>query len=726
MSNDNDSEFIDTQNGNNLPQNEDNNTDFAEEHRKLKTLKYDRSLIRSKNTRLVNQLSSLVTDEPELSILSEWRATITETLDCLHDMEEKIKNLTENLQLNYENADIENYNKYMTQSQVLLIKIESRITDLASANQDANLTAPLTTASLSNSNLNNASKSKCADNNSDMNNVLTKFMEVMNTFNNNQSKPCIKPVKVPLPEFDPDTPGASFKDFKFQLELYFQQHASSIAEDMKPFYLRQHVKGKAALMVQSIPSNQSYTFLMDLLERAYSHERKEKHEVIKQLINLEYKADHSFYANISSIVNIMKLNKMSIEDVQRHFAWSCLPIPIRNNIKSITGNQDPTLDEIIDNIFDAQRLLNENNEVRQVKNKIKPFENKFNEKSTSKRAVAATNIQKQETSGSNKKPQRTQGKQKGGFKPSDKNKSNQESKSKPRDKGKSSNNSNNATPKKPFCSLCYHDHNNYEHFFDQCSVYSNYDARLKRIRELDACEVCGFMHTTKNCKIVNPRCFRCQGNHTMSMCNKPKETQAQPTQQSAGVAVCAEGTEPHASLLPSLCANVNNQVIHALLDSGCQTSFIRESIVHEHNLPILKDRVPLTINGVNTKKDYIIKQVKVPIKIAGQMHEFICFTLPEIDLSIKVPGVKELVDLVQSFDCKLADRTLFHVENDKLAKFDLIIGISDLTKLKLKTAYLGNACVWEVGDLTILFGDVDSMISDLAIFKYNAFCDHNE
>ena len=248
------------------------------------------------------------------------------------------------------------------------------------------------------------------------------------------------------------------------------------------------------------------------------------------------------------------------------------------------------------------------------------------------------------------------------------------------------------------------------------------------VLELNGCETCSYVsHKTSDCNIKNVQCFFCQGSHTRAMCNKISkeninENKGETEQSSAGVAICAEANSASSALLPSLSANINSQVAHLLLDSGCQSSFILESIVHEHKLPIIKEGVPLTINGVNSKKNYVSKQVKVPVKIAGQTYEFDCFTLPKIDLSIKVPGTKDLVNLVQSFDCKIADRTLYHVENDRISKFDMIIGISDLAKLKMTNTYLGNTCFWKVNDLTILFGNVNSMISDLTSFKQSVFC----
>ena len=448
-------------------ENPENSSEFIEEETKLENLKLNRSLLRSKNTRRVTEISDLVASEIEIENLKQWRISMQASEKALTAIEDKIKNLSENLQKPYNEKDIEKHNKYVEQTISLLNLIEIRINNVASMDDKTNADAT-------------AFNSKFVTQEDFYKTFANLFEKLGDKIGNMQEKSPLHPVKVPLPEFNPDISGSSFKDFKFQLELYFQQH-ENIAENMKPFYLRQQLKGKAASMVNCIPSSETYASLIDLLERAFSHKNKEKYDVIKSLISLEYKADHSYFASLSAILNIMNLNNMTIEDLQRYFAWNCLPIVIRNNIKSLTGNQDPTLFEIKENIFDAQRLANENYEARQIKNKSMPIENKLKESRSNRAIAAALNVQGHANSSNanSKQNAQTPSQQKKGAS------ANKELKNKSENNNAISNAQNNANAKTPFCSLCHKDNNNFKHWFNECEVYSDYDARLKRIRQLN-------------------------------------------------------------------------------------------------------------------------------------------------------------------------------------------------------------------------------------------------
>ena len=195
------------------------------------------------------------------------------------------------------------------------------------------------------------------------------------------------------------------------------------------------------------------------------------------------------------------------------------------------------------------------------------------------------------------------------------------------------------------------------------------------------------------------------------MCTKPESAKSEATvSQTAGIAVLkAENSQVESSILPSLTATIKNETIHALLDSGCQGNFIKEELVSKYNLKILQSKIPLSINGVNDIKNYKTYQVLVPIKIGNSVHEIKCFTLPELNLKIKVPGIKSLVKKINQLGCELADTTLYELTDDCFKPFDLILGISNFVDYKIKSCYVGQANLWEANDGLILLGNLQSL-----------------
>ena len=673
---------------------------------KLYQLKQTRTLQRTNNTKLCNDALKIEKEETNVNNIISWHHSIQQNFASLKHIEDQITTICQNLQLEYNQNDLETYNKYVVQTKDTLDSLTKKLQLLLlnKVDKDLDTTQNLdNTIQNSNNSLNEATVSTTR-----MEQLLEKFLELQNPSS-------VEPIKVPPPEFDPDS-NQSFQNFKYDLEQYFKHHAKKINSDSKPYYLRKQVKGKAHEMLQNVSRELPYEDLIALLESAYSNEIKEKYDSIKDLITLEYKNSVDYFAELTVIENTISVNEMSIKDFQRYFAWNCLPIPIRNNIKALAGSQDPTYKDITDNIFHAERLTKEQNEPRQKQNKNYNLRSSGRYNSNKNKSVAAaTNIQRQTPTNINKFKGKPQVSRKGpnAFKPGHNNRNSLGGKSEYISSG---------SPSNPYCSLCRHNGDNDKHLFSKCSIYKDLDARIKRLKEIGACLICTYYHDTKNCYFKDIKCGKCNLNHTLSLCTKKEEPKEGSIYRSANIALCSQGLQPHSTLLPSLSANINNHTVHLLLDSGAQSNFISEKIVKEHNLKVIKDNIPLTVSGVNSKREYNIKEVKVSINIAGRLHQIDCFTLPQIDLSIKVPKVHELINIVQSFNCELADRSLFHVQDNQIAKYDLILGISDLSKLRLKPVYLGDTCLWQINNLTILHGNVDEMIADLNAFKHSVFC----
>ena len=164
---------------------------------------------------------------------------------------------------------------------------------------------------------------------------------------------------------------------------------------------------------------------------------------------------------------------------------------------------------------------------------------------------------------------------------------------------------------------------------------------------------------------------------------------------------------------------VGNSSIHSLLDSGCQANFLRDDLVTKLNLEIVKQRVPLSINGVNSKKTYVMKEVILPIEISGKKQELRCFSIPEIGINMQVPGIQELAQNATEIGLSLADNTLLDCINDKVTDFDLIIGVNDFAKLVIETCFIGNICMWKSGEQIIFLGNIEEVAEEINIIYSN-------
>ena len=661
----------------------------------LDDLKQLRAIKRSKNSKLHTQVADLVDSLCDADLLADWYATFKKNFDALKDAEQEIIDLSAKLGQSYDDVDKSRHKKYLDQARQALDRIEQR--QIYLHNNQSQATSGAQVSGMQNAQILNIAKEMCKQ-------VVTQM-----SF---QSQP--KPVELRLEEFYPDKKGASFQHFIFSLEQYFSKYPH-FSDSIKLQYLMQQMRGRAADFVTRLPTvSATYDELKSKIEKAFCNKIKERDDVIKALINIKYTDSADFYSELHAIVSIMKNLNATLDDLQRYFAWRCLPLHIRNKLVNATSNSDPSLNEIFDNIHSAHHASNQDRELYKEEkiNKGRDYKERDNKnyRSNAKKdnvTAFATNVQADATS---TKPKKATNKN-----------VNKGLQNNNKSEGNKHNYSRGALGKKPLCPLCAKDGKEANHFLSVCKVYETVPARIKRIRELNGCERCSFTnHETKSCKIPNMKCQNCQEAHNVSLCpkiNVKSEAVSAQNNASAGVAVCAQGNTPYGSLLPSLSVNVMGYNVHTLVDTGCQNSFIKEQIIHDKNLEIIEQNIPLTINGVNSNKVYVTKKVKVPIKINNITHYLYCLTLPEIDLNINVPGIENLVKLFTSFGCTLADKTLENINSNKIAEFEMILGINDFHILNIKPSYLGNMCFWDVASESILFGNVEKMVDDLESLK---------
>ena len=265
--------------------------------------------------------------------------------------------------------------------------------------------------------------------------------------------PFFHQVKMPelkLPIFD----GEKYKNlhaFLAQLEDAFKRDRTT--EPSKFLYLKGQLKGKPLEMVESLHvGQQKYSFVKNLLMRAYARPMAEKFDLIQKMTEMKYADPITYFGTINDLKSSVNFLNMSIMDVLLYFSWKGFPNNMRTVLSNITGKSNLSLDEIEDQIFEAASRLKEHAAFRNEEKK------KFEYKSKPKKEVAnlATNVatsnkEKQDLS-SSKKP---------------------EAKKTTKNKPKSS-----QPKKKKFCSLCYSDEKEANHFLAYCEVYKQPRTKL--------------------------------------------------------------------------------------------------------------------------------------------------------------------------------------------------------------------------------------------------------
>ena len=619
----------------------------------LQAIKDTRRGVRSNFTRLANKIKRDVTYEEDINVLEELDHEIFGYIDNL----EKIERQHKSLDSGYDLDDAHKHKSYVDTYETASVLIQRRIIELKNVSKSPSS--------------NNASSTVLSNENIKL---------LLETVQKSIAAP--QTPKVSLPVFDSEKEGNNFVAFILEMEDFFKNNNTD--ESQKYGYLRGQLKGRALNMLEGLPFDQrNYAFAKKLLTAAFADDCKQKQNTLKSLMDLQYKDSLSFYSQLNSIYSNFQFSKITVEDIIQFHAWRCLPAGVRNNLLTIVGKAQPSLSDILDNVFSAQQRVDEYLELKGGNKRPQAAKNqKFNQhkkKDEKGMTTLATNVQK-------KSNEQTENKS-GSFK----------SKKAKRKKNKD-----------PFCSLCNKDGTDFNHSLASCEVYKDAFSKLKRLKELSGCNQCGFAsHDSSKCKMNKLKCSKCEGRHIVTLC-----TSNGVATTTAGVAVLnatEEKNSINSSVLPTLQVSIKNKNYRSLLDSGCQANFLREDLVKELQLPILEERVALSINGINNRRNYVIKQVEALIKVGATEFKAKFYTLPSIDISVNVNGLHDLIDDFSKLGIKLADPALMNSGPDVLDNFDLIIGISDFKNLNITNVFIGNACLWETNDHVIIFGDIDDL-----------------
>ena len=304
--------------------------------------------------------------------------------------------------------------------------------------------------------------------------------------------------------------------------------------------------------------------------------------------------------------------------------------------------------------------------------------------------------------------------------------------------------------KKVDCGLCKADKKDYHHNMDVCPVYTTAKLKYDKLRNLKACTKCSFLnHQTSKCvfKFKSP-CRFCQGGHMSFLCLKPKSlnnntatcrVEKEQNEESGDDNDDVINNESHllvveashmsnattTMVLPTFTAHLKSEKfdlpVRCFKDSGCQQTFICDTIASILDLPIVKSQVPLKVHGFNSSKMIYTKIVRIKLLIGSKEFDHDAICIDNIRTQFSTEGIKPVIDEFTSKGYALADENYSHIHTDKVNNIDLIVGtdldhilpisyvnFGDPNKPNTLSSYINSP----VG--VMFSGDVDKMRSNLS------------
>ncbi|KAL7642353.1 UNVERIFIED_CONTAM: hypothetical protein RMT77_006914 [Armadillidium vulgare] len=127
---------------------------------------------------------------------------------------------------------------------------------------------------------------------------------------------------------------------------------------------------------------------------------------------------------------------------------------------------------------------------------------------------------------------------------------------------------------------------------------------------------------------------------------------------------------PNKTILP---AYTNGKELRILKDEGCQSNLVSFETAKLYNFRIIKDKINLTVNGINKKQNHHSQIVEIPLKIGKHEYLIEAQCLPTISISLELPDLRRIVQDVLDKGYKLADKRLARFSSE-ISDIDLILG----------------------------------------------------
>ena len=513
----------------------------------------------------------------------------------------------------------------------------------------------------------------------------------------------LKAPPVELPDFH-SKENECFKKYIHQFEQIVTKF--NYSEVDKFILLKQHVKGKAAYLIESLDVNdQNYKEAVKIITDSLASEKKQIDSVIKQFSKLNmknFKEPFQFYGEMMRLLQASNELKISTEQIYKFFIWNALSDDFKRSFQMETKKKRPTLDELKANFSKASDWCDDLQSMNKCDNH-KSSNSSENKKHSSK-------VESRDTDHFSKSKSSTI--MAAGVQYSEKGKPNA----------------------KNACSLCTKDNGSAaNHFLKNCKRYLNPEDKVNKLLLYQGCIGCGKLdHQQSECQIIdeNKKCSCNIGaKHFFMLCtnknklsnpkdakskngNKKNKNKSQVATNVAQVSAndgnneesegtdsttanlatfstfaLAGGVESH-SLLPTLTCTIGNEMIRSLKDTGCQGNFILKSVAEKLNLPVIEDNVSLNIKGFNCDQTYNTKLVKVEVEFGGERFELQALCIPSFNVNIRPKQLGEIVKGFQSKGYILADKFL-NEKSQKIDNISLLLGTKDAHILKSTDVLFG-------------------------------------
>ena len=172
------------------------------------------------------------------------------------------------------------------------------------------------------------------------------------------------------------------------------------------------------------------------------------------------------------------------------------------------------------------------------------------------------------------------------------------------------------------------------------------------------------------------------------------------------------------SALATFSVEANNGAqVRGIFDNASQSSFIAESQLKNFEHRILKDKINLTIKGINTHKTIPSRLVRITFGVEGRKCTLDAMVVPKIDINVKLPSLGPIIRAFKDRNYILADK--FLTENScGLANFELLLGADALHCFAGKTVKFGEFSAYIESDFGVMIsGSIRKMIQDVASLK---------
>ena len=490
----------------------------------------------------------------------------------------------------------------------------------------------------------------------------------------------LKLPEIPLPTFS-HARDENLTHFLRNFDSSIDKYELSSYE--KFIYLKKQLKGDPLVLVNSLSgTDQSYENARALLEEAFARTVTQQFDAIKRLSRLRLTPGSSpfeFVSEMRSVQDLFRDLDVGIDTVLQYFVWNGMPNALQNQLITICNNNNPSMQQINDNIFKAI-------------DRFKEIKERYRYDSIQKAGTPQAQVANFATNVNYVKD-------------------------------------HSVARKVSFCSLCSVAGGSREssHSTKDCPKFKTPESKRDRLLSLNACVRCGYSnHSDANCHFkFNKPCFHCNGKHMTFLCvqGKPKSSGSNSSEGkkepkvSSGVVwaeTALDGNVGNQVLLPTFTCEIMGQTIRAFKDSGCQPNFILDSLADELKLNILDNDFPVTVNGFNESKRYVTKIVSVPLTLNGKVVSVHAICVPEIRTSLSLPGLRQIAKVFKSKGYRLADKFLH--ESDCVSNIKFILGNQNVEILPEKQIPFGLArpSVYSETSLgVLLFGDVTVLRDNL-------------